>query len=62
MKMSIREPFPGLPGDMEPEGLHFSGYVSKGRSNADGEALMGTSASELEKLFISSWSWASVIV
>lgn len=52
MKMSIREPFPGFPGDMEPEGLHFSGCVSKGRSDADGEALIGRSASELEKVFL----------
>lgn len=52
MKMSIREPFPGLPGDMEPEGLHFSSCVSKGGSDADGEALIGRSASELEKVFL----------
>lgn len=37
---------------MEPEGLHSSGCVSKGRSAADGEALMGRSASELEKIFM----------
>lgn len=35
MKTSIREPFPDFPGGMEPEGLHFSGCVSKGRSDAD---------------------------
>lgn len=37
MKTSVRDPFPGSPGDMEPEGLHLSGCVSKGRSDGDGK-------------------------
>lgn len=47
MKTSVREPFPGSPGDMEPEGLHLSpvsaraGLMGMARANGQGGLRAG---------------------